>query len=139
MGPDIFSSANALATTTDFVKFKAIYYKDNHKITAGIENTVYDIFNVFIVAQDGQWTFIGEDNFENGIASQFTANNAKTGNYQDAAAIFEYGLTSMYLMDEIDVNDKLVTLGLRYDEYDSDDAPAKNQDLKILMDLLTLV
>ena len=131
MGPDIFRSANALATTTDFVKFKAVYYKDNHKITAGIENTVYDIFNVFIVAQDGQWTFVGEDNFENGIASEFTANNAKTGNYQDAAAIFEYGLTSMYLMDEIDVSDKLkVTLGLRYDEYDSDDVPAKNQDFE---------
>ena len=77
-------------TISDIIKFKAIYYKDNHKITAGIENTVYDIFNVFIVAQDGQWTFIGEDNFENGIASEFTANNAKTGNYQDAAAIFEY-------------------------------------------------
>ena len=131
LGPDIFRSANALATTTDFIKFKAIYYKNNHKITAGFENTVYDIFNVFIVAQDGQWTFTGEESWENGEATRFIANNAKSGNYQDAAAIFEYGLTSLYLMDEIDISDKLkLTLGLRYDEYDSDDSPAKNQDFE---------
>ena len=129
MGPDIFRSANQLATTTDFLKFKAIYYKDNHKITAGYENTVYDIFNVFIVAQDGQWTFKTEDGFENALADEFFANNAKTGNYADAAAIFEYGLSSFYLMDEIDVSERLkLTLGLRYDTYDSDDAPALNQD-----------
>lgn len=129
LGPDIFRSANALDTTTDFFKFKATYYKDNHKITAGFENTVYDIFNVFIVAQDGQWTFDSEEGFENGLAKSFSANNAKTGNYADAAAIFEYGLSSFYLMDEIDVSDRLkLTLGLRYDEYDSDDEPALNQD-----------
>ena len=131
IGADIYRSANELATTTDFLKLKAIYYADNHKITAGYENTSWDIYNLFIVAQDGQWEFDSLDDFNNGNASSFFANNAKTGNPADAAANFEYSLSSMYLQDEITVSDRLtITAGLRYDEYSSDDAPAANPDFE---------
>ena len=41
---------------------------------------------------------------------------------------FEYDLTSMYIQDEIEISDRLnILLGLRYDQFDSDDAPALNQ------------
>ena len=67
--------------------------------------------------------------YEAGVASSFSANNAKSGNVDDAAAIFDYGLTSLYVMDEYTYSDRLsLTAGIRYDEYDSDDAPALNQD-----------
>ncbi len=127
LGADIYRSANKLATETDFFKGKLTYYTGDHKITAGYEQTSYDIYNVFIVAQDGSWEFDTLADYEAGVASSFFANNAKTGTVEDAAAAFEYGLTSFYLMDEYAYSDRLsLTAGIRYDEYDSDDDPAKN-------------
>jgi len=129
LGADIFRSANELATETDFLKAKLTYYAGDHKVTAGYENTSYDIYNVFVVAQDGEWEFDSLADYRAGVASAFDANNAKSGNVDDAAAIFDYGLTSIYLMDEYTVSDRLtLTAGIRYDEYDSDDAPALNND-----------
>ena len=129
LGADIFRSANELATETDFLKAKLTYYAGDHKITAGYENTTYDIYNVFVVAQDGEWEFDSLADYQAGVASSFDANNAKSGNVDDAAAIFDYGLSSFYLMDEYTVSDRLtLTAGIRYDEYDSDDAPALNND-----------
>ena len=49
LGADIYRSANKLATETDFFKGKLTYYTGDHKITAGYEQTSYDIYNVFIV------------------------------------------------------------------------------------------
>ena len=131
LGADIFRSANELENTTDYLKAKLNYYSGNHKITAGIENQSIDVVNLFIVAQDGQWEFDTIDDYYSGNASDFFANNAKSGNPYDAAADFGYSLTSLYLMDEITISDRLsITLGLRYDEYDSDDEPARNPDFE---------
>ena len=47
LGADIYRSANKLATETDFFKGKLTYYTGDHKITAGYEQTTYDIYNVF--------------------------------------------------------------------------------------------
>ena len=131
LGADIYRSANELENTTDYLKAKLNYYAGNHKITAGFENQSIDVLNLFIVAQDGSWEFDSVDDYFAGNASSFFANNAKSGNPYDAAADFGYSLTSLYLMDEITVSDRLsITLGLRYDEYDSDDEPAKNADFE---------
>ena len=129
LGADRYRSANELATETDFLKAKLTYYAGDHKVTAGYENTSYDIYNLFVEAQDGEWEFDSLADYRAGVASAFDANNAKSGNVDDAAAIFDYGLTSIYLMDEYTVSDRLtLTAGIRYDEYDSDDAPALNND-----------
>ena len=48
-GSDIYRSANDLDTTTDFFKAKLTYYMDDHKITAGYENTSYDIYNLSLI------------------------------------------------------------------------------------------
>ena len=53
VGPDIYRSANALETENSFFKVKMTYYDDNHKWTAGYETKEWDIYNVFIVAQNG--------------------------------------------------------------------------------------
>ena len=128
MGADIYRSANSLYNTTDFLKAKLNYYTGNHKFTAGVESSEIEVVNLFIVAQDGSWTFDDLDAFTSGNASSFRGGNARSGNPYDAAADFGYSLTSMYLMDEISVSDRLsLTLGVRYDEYDSDDEPTKNQ------------
>ena len=131
LGPDIFRSANALQTENTFFKAKLTYYDDNHKWTAGYETKEWDIYNVFIVAQNGSYSFDNIAAYENQQANGFFHNNSRDLTEAGGAAIFKYDLTSMYIQDEIEISDKLnVLLGLRYDEFDSDDAPALNQGFK---------
>ena len=48
----------------------------------------------------------------------------KSGDVNDAAADFEYELSSLYLMDEYTMSDSVtLTFGIRYDEYSGDDTP----------------
>ena len=123
-GPDIFRMANDLDTETNFFKAKLTYYQNNHKITAGFENSVYDTYNVFIVDEDGSFEFDDLAALQAGQFSSYSASGAKTGNVADAAADFEYELTSMYLMDEYTMSDTMtLTYGIRYDEYSGDDTP----------------
>ena len=131
LGPDIFRSANALQTENTFFKAKLTYYDDNHKWTAGYETKEWDIYNVFIVAQNGQYDFDGISGFDSQNATGFFHNNSRDLTEQGGAAEFTYNLTSLYLQDEIEISDKLnVLVGLRYDEFDSDDAPSLNQGFK---------
>jgi len=131
LGPDIYRSANALETENSFFKAKLTYYDDNHKWTAGYEIKEWDIYNVFIVAQNGSYDFDGISGFESQQATGFFHNNSRDLTEQGGAAKFTYDLTSIYLQDEIEISDKLnVLVGLRYDEFDSDDAPSLNQGFK---------
>jgi hypothetical protein len=131
LGPDIFRSANALQTENTFFKAKLTYYDDNHKWTAGYETKEWDIYNVFIVAQNGSYSFDDIAAYENQQANGFFHNNSRDLTEAGGAAIFTYDLTSMYIQDEIEISDKLnVLVGLRYDEFDSDDAPSLNQGFK---------
>jgi hypothetical protein len=131
LGPDIYRSANALQTENTFFKAKLTYYDDNHKWTAGYETKEWDIYNVFIVAQNGQYDFDGISGFDSQNATGFFHNNSRDLTEEGGAAKFTYSLSSLYLQDEIEISDKLnVLLGLRYDEFDSDDAPSLNQGFK---------
>ena len=69
LGPDIFRSANALDTENTFFKAKLTYYDDNHKWTAGYETKEWDIYNVFIVAQNGSYSFDGIAGYESQTAT----------------------------------------------------------------------
>jgi hypothetical protein len=123
-GPDIYRSANDLDTTTDFFKAKLTYYMDDHKITAGYENTSYDVYNLFIVNEDGRYEFESLADFKTGTIDRYSAAGSKTGNVDDAAAVFKYDQTSIYMMDEFSMSDRLkLTFGARYDKYDGDDTP----------------
>ena len=123
-GPDIFRMANDLDTETNFFKAKLTYYQNNHKITAGFENTVYDTYNLFIINEDGSFEFDDLAALQAGQFGSYSAAGAKTGDVNDAAADFEYELSSMYLMDEYTISDSMtLTYGVRYDEYSGDDTP----------------
>ena len=131
VGPDIYRSANALETENSFFKVKMTYYDDNHKWTAGYETKEWDMYNVFIVAQNGSYDFDGISGYESQKATGFFHNNSRDLTEAGGAAAFKYDLTSMYIQDEIEISDKLnVLVGLRYDEFDSDDAPSLNQGFK---------
>ena len=121
-GPDIYRSANDLNTETEFFKAKLVYYNNNHKITAGYENTSYDVFNLFIINEDGTYRFRSLDDLKAGNIRSYSAAGSKTGDVNDAAAEFQYDHTSMYIMDEYTFSDRLtLTFGARYDKYDGDD------------------
>ena len=123
-GPDIFRMANDLDTENTFFKAKLTYYQNNHKITAGFENSVYDTYNVFIVDEDGSYEFDSLATLQAGQIASYSASGSKTGNVADAAADFEYDLQSMYVMDEYSMSDNVtLTFGLRHDEYSGDDTP----------------
>ena len=116
--------ANDLDTENTFFKAKLTYYQNNHKITAGFENSVYDTYNVFIVDEDGSYEFDSLATLQAGQIASYSASGSKTGNVADAAADFEYDLQSMYVMDEYSMSDNVtLTFGLRYDEYSGDDTP----------------
>ncbi len=130
-GPDEYRSANDLATETDFLKLKGTIYDDNHTWKFGYEHKNWDIYNVFIVAQDGRYEFDGLAGLLARTATDFSHNNSRSGTEAGGAAIFDYSLDSFYIQDEIDVSDRLnVLIGLRYDEFDSSDSPALNQGFK---------
>ncbi|MEM7768816.1 MAG: TonB-dependent receptor, partial [Pseudomonadota bacterium] len=68
-------------------------------------------------------------NFELGLADNVNYNNAPSGNPADAAADWGYAANTLYLQDEWSVNPQLnLILGLRYDFWQTDDAPAENAD-----------
>ena len=70
----------------------------------------WDIYNVFIVAQNGSYSFDGISGFESQQASGFFHNNSRDLTEAGGAAIFKYDLTSMYIQDEIEISDKLNVL-----------------------------
>jgi len=126
-GPDIFRMANDLDTETTFFKAKLTYYLNNHKITGGYENTVYDTYNVFIVDEDGSWEFDDLASLQAGTFSSYSASGSKSGRVEDAAADFEYDLQSFYIMDEYTMSDRLtLTFGIRHDKYSGDDTPTNS-------------
>ncbi|MEM9262410.1 MAG: TonB-dependent receptor, partial [Pseudomonadota bacterium] len=123
-GPGIFRSANDLQTQTDQLKFLANYNVGSHAFTGGYEFNNVDVFNLFAPRSTGVFEFASIEDFRNGIASDIRA-NGNGGDINDAAAQFSRSIHSIYLQDEWTPIDSLsVTLGLRYDFYNSSDAPA---------------
>lgn len=129
LGGDDSRHANELDYTIDQFVFRGRYQLGSHTITGGIEREEYDIFNLFYQHVDTEIRFDGIENFRNGLADRIYYGNALSNNQDDIAESFSYAINYFYLQDEWQVNDKLtMTFGLRYDYYESDDAPNLNQD-----------
>ena len=106
----------ALDTENSFFKAKLTYYDDNHKWTAGYETKEWDIYNVFIVAQNGSYSFDGISGYESQQQQYSFITTLEILTEAGGAAIFKYDLSSLYIQDEIEISDKLnVLVGLRYD------------------------
>ncbi len=129
LGGDDSRHANALDYTIDQFVFRGRYQLGAHTITGGIEREEYDIFNLFYQHVDTEIRFDGIENFRNGLADRVYYGNAISNDQNDIAESFSYAINYFYLQDEWQVNDKLtVTYGLRYDYYETDDAPNLNQE-----------
>ncbi|MEM1141227.1 MAG: TonB-dependent receptor [Pseudomonadota bacterium] len=129
LGGDDSRHANQLDYTIDQIVLRGRYQLGAHTITGGYEREAYDIFNLFYQHVDTELRFDGIDNFRNGLADRVYYGNAISNNEADIAEAFSYAINYFYIQDEWQVNDRLtVTYGLRYDLYETDDAPNLNQD-----------
>ena len=87
------------------------------------------IYNLFYQHVDTEIRFDGIENFAAGQAARVYYGNAISNNEQDAAVDWGYAVNSLYLQDEWQINDRLaVTIGLRYEWYESSDKPNVNPD-----------
>ena len=126
-GPGQFRSANDLLYTLDQFKVAGYYDLGDHRLTFGYEQDSLDVFNLFVVNATGLIEFRSIADLEAGSAFNIDGNGSFTGDINDAAASFARDINTYYLQDEWTVNDRLgVTVGVRFDSYDSNDSPIEN-------------
>lgn len=129
LGQDDSRQANDLDWEVEQWVLRGSYQVGSHVITAGYEREDIKIFNLFYQHVDTEIRFDGIDNFENGMASRVYYGNALTNNDLDAAVNWGYAVNTFYLEDEWQVSDRLsLTLGVRYDYYESGDKPTVNPE-----------
>lgn len=130
IGPDDSRQSNKLNWERLDFKLAGTYYTGDHKITAGIEYEEQDVFNLFMQHTVGEYRFDSIDDFAAGLPARIYYNNsAGTNNPADAGATFNFDILSLYVQDEFYVTDDVkVSLGLRYEEYGSNDVPNLNQN-----------
>lgn len=109
------------------VTARGTYTWNDHTFSFGYERESTDIFNLFVQHTIGQYDFDSIADFRNGIPDDIDYNNAPSLNPADAAADWSYASNALYAQDEWDLgNGVVITAGLRYDFYTSDDTPAEN-------------
>ena len=120
-GSEVFSTGNLLEqqifTLTDNFKI----YKGKHTFTIGTHNEFYNIRNVFLRQNFGDYDFDSLEDFLNGAPPSeydrtYSLVDNVTGDETAAAADFGAIQLGLYAQDEISVSSKLtVTAGLRID------------------------
>ena len=126
-GPGQFRSANDLQYTLDQFKLAGDYVVGDHTFTAGYELDHLEVFNLFVINATGTITFDSVGDLDLGLASGIAGNGSFTGDINDAGASFKRDIHTFYFQDQWQASDRLIlTAGLRYDTYSSDDAPIEN-------------
>jgi outer membrane receptor for ferrienterochelin and colicin len=132
IGPDDSRQSNDLNWESTTFKLAGTYYMGDHTITAGYEYEKLDVFNLFMQHTVGEYRFGSIEEFGLGLVDRIYHNNsAGTNNPDDAAASFAYTVNTFYVMDEFYVTDDVqLMLGLRYDEFSTDDTPNLNNNFQ---------
>jgi outer membrane receptor for ferrienterochelin and colicin len=140
LGADDSRHANVLNYDTFSLALKGFYTAGAHNISFGFEQETLDVFNLFVQHVETEIDFdrnpnsVGAfdraiENFRLGLADNVDYNNAPSGNPEDAAADWGYTVRTIYLQDEYDFgNGFVLSGGVRYDRYTTDEAPEVNSD-----------
>jgi len=127
IGGDDSRQSNQLDYSILNYALKGFYTFDQHSFTFGYEREEFDIFNLFVQHTETEIRFRSIDDFRAGLPSAIYFNNAPSLNPADAAADWGYAVNTVYLQDDWTVTPKLnLVAGLRYDFWETDDAPAEN-------------
>jgi hypothetical protein len=138
-GPGTSRSANDLQTTVNQYRAAATYRADRHTIKFGGEYNQANLFNLFVQNATGTLVFRNIDDLRAGLLSPGLGNNQTSttptnivtgqtegafinytvdGDINTAAAQFEREIFSLFVQDEINVNERLTTVfGLRAEWY----------------------
>ena len=151
LGGDDSRQANVLNYETFNLKLEGAWTLGDHTISAGYELEEYEIYNLFMPHNIGEYRFDEQNtNFDgdtvgcsrngnpDGCIDQFEAfspddiyyANTPSLNRLDAGITFKYGTNTLYLQDEFILSQADVTIvaGVRYDWYSSDDVPRENSN-----------
>lgn len=127
IGEDDSRQSNDLNYDVTTMIFRGNYLLGDHSISFGFERETIDIFNLFVQHSIGQFDFDSIADFRAGTPSAIDYENAPSLNPLDAAGEFAYSTNTFYVQDEWDLgNGIVITGGLRYDLYTSDDVPVEN-------------
>ncbi len=128
-GPDISRQTNSLSTETYDGSFLVRFSAGDHAFKGFVQYVENSTTNAFLQYSAGAYYFPSLADFQARNASQFDYQNALTLNPNDTQANFKYGVYTAALQDDWTINDSLkVTLGARYDLYQSNSAVLLNQN-----------
>lgn len=128
IGPDRSRHANELRNTTNSYGAEANYLAGSHLVTGGLQLETTDVFNLFVQDANGRAFYDTIDAFEAQTPSRLNYQNAISNNKDDAAANWEYGVTTFYLQDEWSLTPALTLRGgVRSEFYDASGTIDRNE------------
>lgn len=120
-GSEQFSTANLLEQSIFTITDNFKIYSGKHTFTIGTHNEFYDIKNIFMAYNYGEYEFNSLDDFLNGAPASdyqrvYSLVDGISGDGTSAAAEFNAMQIGVYGQDEIAINEKFtLTAGLRID------------------------
>lgn len=157
LGADDSRQANDLNYDATYLRLNGEYLFRDHAVSFGYHLEELEVFNLFVQhSNGGEWDYFddsgsnaafcdtldaagrfgnpdcgttGLDKFELGRPSRvYYGSGGGTNNPDDAAASFTNTLHAVFLQDDFTVGDSInVTMGLRYEWWDTSDSPRFNQ------------
>ncbi|MFW7380934.1 MAG: TonB-dependent receptor [Oligoflexus sp.] len=128
LGPDRFRHANEMDNESTFINFESNYLLADHHITSGIDYSRVDIFNLFVPSSNGVAVYSSLDDFAARRPADLSYQNSVTNNARDAAANWDYAVSSIYLQDEYRLSSAITTrIGLRGEFYQASQNISPNQ------------
>ncbi len=129
LGGDDSRQSNKLDYTVDTISLKGKFDLGDHSLTVGLEREELDVFNLFVQHTETELRFNSMDDFEAGFADDVYYNNAPSQNPDDAAAVWDYAINTVFIQDEWQVSDRWTLLGgLRYDFFTTGTKPPLNTE-----------
>ena len=157
LGADDSRQANDLNYEATYLRLNAEYLFRDHAIAFGYQREELEVFNLFVQhSRGGEYDYFddsagnpefcaalsaqarfespdcgttGLDKFELGRPSRvYYGSGGSTNNPNDAAANFTNTLNAVFVQDDFTIGDAIsVTMGLRYEWWETSDAPRLNQ------------
>lgn len=122
-GTEFSRQFNQINTKTLTTTASGEYSVGNHTIVGGFDWENREIFNAFVQAWQGQFTFSNVAAWQSGTGNLLRVLLAPGAAQADAAADFDIGMLGVFLQDNWRVNDRLtLSAGLRYEELVMPDA-----------------
>ena len=138
-GTEPFSTGNILRQKIFTLTNNLKLYRGKHTWTIGTHNEFYDIFNLFLPWNFGQYEYNSLDDFLTGAPADdyrrvYSLVDNITGDGSSAAAEFNAMQLGLYVQDQIQINDKFnLTAGIRLDmpilTTDPEEAPRFNSEV----------